>query len=120
MKIFKKMVALTAMAAVCFTMSAPITASAATRAAGPGLELPSCPPHNFVRGNDRYEEYDTTHEYVFGYADRDGDGYAETVMYATCYVHVVIDEYDLICTDCGMTLPEEGPGRVETHTNPNC
>lgn len=116
MKIFKKMVALTAMAAVCFTMSAPVTASAATRAVDPGMGSPVCPPHYMSAQNKNVTTSTDTHEYIFSYEDHDGDGIFETVTKSTCTVTTVKETYCLVCSGCGMVIPGQEKTTV-THSS---
>ena len=102
MKILKKLAAAVAMAAVCCTMMAPVTASAAK----------FCPPHAYSVINDRSGVNTATHQYWMGTVTETG-----AQLYGTCTVTTVVSLYDLHCTRCGQILFDQGSGTTVTHSD---
>lgn len=110
MKLRKKLITAVAMAAVCSTMAVPMVASASAR-----IPVVGCPPHNFIKQNEEYSVTTTTHEYVYAYII-ESDG-TRTPLYSTCTVTTTVDQYDLLCTGCGMALIAQGSGTTTEHSS---
>ena len=96
MRLWKKVSAMVAMAAVCMTMAVPVVASAETNMAR------NCPPHEYSGTLIREEVYRTeTHEYLD--ITPNGDGTMTGVTKKCTIQHIKIYHYQQ-CQDCPMTV----------------
>lgn len=109
MRVWKKVSAMVAMAAVCMTMAGPVVASAETNMTR------NCPPHEYSGTLTREEVYRTeTHEYLD--ITPDGDG-TMTGVWEDCTIQHIKIYYYQECENCHMrtTLWTE-----ETTRHMNC
>lgn len=111
-KSLKKLIAATAMAAVCCTLHMPVTAGAGT--GDMAKAAPTCPPHYMEKRNEQYDVSTENHDYVFAYVDN-GDG-TTSIIWDTCTVTTTYHQYDLACLYCNMALPQQGPGKIVVHS----
>lgn len=107
MKLFKKLVVVVAMAAVCFTMTAPVSAQAA-----------ACTHDNTTRVYlyNITDSYDHTYDY---WADIDNDGRSEHI-YDTCHVEVRQYSNRYVCTNCRWLVFSTPGETLVVHSEYNC
>lgn len=92
MRLFKKVTAAVAMAAVCFSMVAPVSASAA-----PIVSL----GHVYVHVDEEYTVEDVYSRQFTYMSDVDDDGYEEVVV-DVCTEITYKYSYRLTCKKCGL------------------
>ena len=109
MKILKKLAAVAAMAAICLSMAAPVSANAATECT-----------HETLRKNRRYVYEDSGREEFEYWKDVDGDGEPEKVTdYCSYTVYLIYEEY--LCANCNRQIINLGRvGSYKTHSDPKC
>lgn len=105
MKLFKKLVAVAAMAAICITMTAPMSANAA---------VPNCNGRHLMETEETREYVSSRTEPLIYKMDVDGDGEEEIVVdYCTEVTFNV--KYRMECIKCGLAL-ESTETTVTTHS----
>ena len=109
MKLFKKVTVAVAMAAVCFTMATPVSASAeASECVHPNLRL--------VCKQEKVEVF--PQEYTVE-KDLNGDGRPEEIKYC-CYEIVWLERYFRYCDSCEY-MENAGIGKATvSHSDRNC
>jgi len=112
MKLLKKVAALAALAAVCITMAAPVSAEAAAPK--------PCMLHSY-EVFDSYIQTDTSeHDYVIAYVDYNGDGRIDGILTKKCTITIVAEVYDLACVDCGFIYRSASSKLVSIEHSDNC
>lgn len=99
MRIAKKLGAVVAMAAVCLTMAAPITAKAVV-----------CPPHEFDEVEQSCNSYTEHHAYHYGTINGDEKIWKDCVITTTKIV------YALDCCHCEEYIPNYRETTSVTHS----
>ena len=107
MKLFKKLTAVVAMAAVCLSMAAPVSANAA------GCE------HLSLRKITGYEVLDNSAHKIFYVTDVDGDDIEDTV-FTTCYKEKRKYYTRYICMHCKQILQDIYETTIIVHLHKKC
>ena len=107
MRVAKKLGAVVAMAAVCLTMVAPTTASAAT-----------CPPHYFSVYDTDKVVTTTTHEYVYGII-KYPDG-SEEEDRRTCVITTTKYYNNAVCLNCSAKERYVDESKTSHSHSANC
>lgn len=96
------------MAAVCVTMSVPVSAKAAA----------SCPPHFYTEKNHRVTVVDkTTHIISYVVENEDGE---EEVYKAVCTIEWEEYIYDMVCSTCRSISYRHTAAIQPAHRNNKC
>ena len=101
-KTMKKLAAVVATAAVCCSMVVPGVAKAAT-----------CPPHYYVDEFVR-EFLGGMYDHLYVESMSEGDNGEPILEYATCWVDVMVTEYEKRCVKC-QTVDVDGTTYEEKH-----
>ena len=111
MRLWKKVSAMVAMAAMCMTLAVPVTASAAEVDARTG----GCAQHNWTETMVRYRVDSTyPHDYVLIAENKDG---SVTIIKGVCTVEERTAIHYKACTNCGIVQTEGSESAPDKHSS---